>query len=102
MKRAEAAKPTPIQPVAVTAQAQPISGTGSVWNTNSYHWEEKNVNTWATETLKNVLSTFTHEMDKSNLTITDVTTVTGESSVSIRKGKKLVTFDYQIELKWKL
>jgi activator of HSP90 ATPase len=37
-----------------------VEGTGSVWNTNSYHWEEKSVNKWAEETLKSVLSNFTY------------------------------------------
>lgn len=27
--------------------------------------------------------------------------MTGDSSVSIRKGKKIVVFDYEIDLKWK-
>ena len=79
-----------------------IAGTGSVWNTNSYHWEEKSVNTWAGDTLRKVLSAFTHKMNDSTLSITEITTLNGESSVSIRKGKKLISFDYQLVLKWKV
>lgn len=29
-----------------------IEGKGSVWNNNSYHWEEKSVNKWSEDTLK--------------------------------------------------
>ena len=34
------------------------------------------------------------------MSITEITTLTGESSVSIRKGKKIISFDYNIVLKW--
>ena len=78
-----------------------IQGTGSVWNTNSYHWEEKSVATWANDTLRALLSAFTHTMSDVTMTITEITTLTGEASVSIRKGKKIISFDYNIVLKWK-
>ena len=41
-------------------------------------------------------------MNDATMTIQEITTLTGEASVSIRKGKKLVTFEYQIVLKWKV
>lgn len=41
-------------------------------------------------------------MNDATLTIQEITTLTGEASVSIRKGKKLVTFEYNIVLKWKV
>ena len=83
-------------------QAAQITGQGSVWNTNSYHWEEKSVNTWANDTLRQVISAFTHTMNDATLSIIEITSLNGESSVSIRKGKKLITYDYQITLKWKV
>ena len=98
MKRQEAAK-TASQPQPVKVQ-QAIAGTGSVWNTNSYHWEEKSVNAWATEQLKRVLSTFSHAMNDATVSITEITDIQGEASVSIRKGKKIVSFDYNFKLKW--
>ena len=39
-------------------------------------------------------------MNDATLSIIEITSLTGESSVSIRKGKKLVTYDYEIKLKW--
>ena len=39
-------------------------------------------------------------MNDATLSITEITTLTGESSVSIRKGKKIISFDYNIVLKW--
>ena len=40
-------------------------------------------------------------MNDATLSIAEITTLTGESSVSIRKGKKIISFEYKIELKWK-
>ena len=59
MKKAEAAKPIP---VAVQQKSvNVIQGTGSVWNSNSYHWEEKDVNKWAEAKLKEVLANFSYQ-----------------------------------------
>jgi hypothetical protein len=96
MKKVEAEKNVPLKP----AQAQAIQGTGSVWNTGSYHWEEKSVNAWANETLKKVISTFTHKMNDVTFAINEITEIKGEAGVSIRKGKKIVSFDYELKLKW--
>lgn len=57
--------------------------------------------TWANDTLRALLSAFTHKMNDATLSILEITTLNGESSVSIRKGKKIVSFDYNIVLKWK-
>ena len=40
-------------------------------------------------------------MNDVTMTITEITKLEGEASVSIRKGKKIISFDYQINLKWK-
>ena len=86
---------------AASAPQQVIQGTGSVWNTNSYHWEEKSVATWANDTLRAALSGFTHRMSDVTMSVTEIATLSGEASVSIRKGKKIISFDYNMDLKWK-
>ena len=78
-----------------------VEGTGSVWNNNSYHWEEKSVAKWSEETLKSILSLFYFKQNNAVLKIKEVKEVKGESSVSVRKGKKIVTYDYSIKLIWK-
>ena len=88
MKKAEAAKAAS-QPQPIT-KPQQIEGTGSVWNVNSYHWEEKSVAKWSEETLKKTLSSFTNCYNDAELKIVEIATLKGESSVSIRKGKKIV------------
>lgn len=77
-----------------------VEGQGSVWNNNSYHWEEKSVTKWAEETLKRVLSLFYYQQDKCLLTIKEVKDLKGESSVCVRKGKKIVTYEYSVKLVW--
>jgi len=98
MKKQEAAKTVPQQ--IQVKQASVVQGTGSVWNTNSYHWEEKSVTKWADDTLKEVVSTFKTKIADAHIKITEVKEFKGEASVSIRKGKKIVQFDYSMKLCW--
>ena len=77
------------------------AGTGSVWNNNSYHWEQKSVDKWSEDTLKRVLSLFYYKHENATFKITEVKDLKGESSVSIRKQKKIVTYEYQMKLVWK-
>jgi activator of HSP90 ATPase len=85
----------------VQKPAQVIEASGSVWNNNSYHWEQKSVEKWSEDTLKSVLSLFYFKHENATLKITEVKELKGESSVSIRKSKKIVTYDYTIKLLWK-
>lgn len=41
-------------------------------------------------------------MNDAVMTITEITKLEGEASVSIRKGKKIITFEYVMSLKWKV
>ena len=79
-----------------------VEGSGSVWNNNSYHWEQKSVENWSQDTLKATLGLFYFKYENATLKITEVKEVKGDSSVSIRKGKKITTYDYNIKLVWKL
>jgi activator of HSP90 ATPase len=79
-----------------------VTGSGSVWNNNSYHWEQKSVDKWSEETLKKVMSNFKFQKEDASYSITDIMEFKGESSVNIRKNKKIVTYDYQVKLAWKV
>jgi len=83
-------------------QTKVVEGSGSVWNNNSYHWEQKSVENWSQDTLKTTLGIFYYKYENATLKITEVKEIKGDSSVSIRKGKKITTYDYQIKLVWKL
>lgn len=78
-----------------------VEGQGSVWNNNSYHWEQKSVDKWSEDTLKKCLSIFYYKYEKATLKITEVKDFKGESSVSVRKGKKIVTYEYSTKLVWR-
>ena len=73
-------------------------GQGSVWNTGSYFWEEKSVS-WAPERIKALINNTKIEVPEGELIIT-VSEVLGDSSVSIRKGKKIVTYCHELKLKF--
>ena len=82
------------------AQAK-TKGTGSVWNPNSYFWEEKNWNKWSKEKFNEYFGTFKHTVPGGSLEVTDCE-IDGDSSISIRKGKKIHSFDFVITLKWSI
>lgn len=100
MKAMESAKQVPQQ--VVQKQAGEIVGTGSVWNKDSYHWEQKNVQAWADEELKKVISGFKYNHEDAVLTINDIKSCKGDAGVTIRKGKKIVSYDYALDLGWSL
>ena len=49
-----------------------------------------------------MLTEFKHTIYGGELTISDVEDLKGTCGVSIRKGKKICSFDYSFKLKWKL
>lgn len=77
-----------------------VEGQGSVWNTGSYFWEEKSVGKWADERLKEILGSYRYTFGGGELAITSISGFKGESSISIRKGKKIISYDYNINMKF--
>ncbi|CRG95290.1 activator of Hsp90 ATPase, putative [Plasmodium gallinaceum] len=72
---------------------------GSVWNRNSWHWEEKNYNKWGESYIKSKLINL--KIEKDNLTIYfDNIDISGNTCVSIRKGKQISSFEYIIKFRW--
>lgn len=99
MKKAEAVKAETNQ-IVTKPVANKVEGSGSVWNNGSYHWEQKSVDKWSEETLKRTLSLFYYKQDRATYKIKEVKDFKGESSISIRKGKKIVTYEYSVKLVW--
>jgi len=95
MKTSSAPKPVDVK---VEAKAT----DGSVWNQNNYFWEEKNYEKWGTERLKSILTEFKHTVYEGQLIVSEVEELKGTCGVSIRKGKKICSFDYSLKLKWTL
>ena len=93
-KEAEAAKGIEKQRIAEAVKAREQEALASrtfveasVWNPNSYHWETRKLDKWASEWIKTQLS----GSEFSNVS------VSGEAENSIRKGKKISIFNLRIE-----
>jgi activator of HSP90 ATPase len=52
--------------------------------------------------MRTIISGFTHQWNDANLMVKEIKSFKGESSVSIRKGKKIVSYDYAITLSWQV
>ncbi|KAK2197295.1 bifunctional Activator of Hsp90 ATPase [Babesia duncani] len=74
--------------------------SGSIWNPNSWHWEERNYDKWSRTFLESRLKTALSENNEIDLNVYDVK-FDGHATVSIRKAKQIVAFDYNITGKWK-
>jgi activator of HSP90 ATPase len=80
-----------------------MEGSGSIWNANSWHWEEKNYNSWAKEVLSSRITALTmQEGDLVLSVVSPLTRIEGEAAINIRKGKQIVLFTFEIEAKWLL
>ncbi|OMJ87945.1 hypothetical protein SteCoe_10277 [Stentor coeruleus] len=78
-----------------------MAGVGSVWNANNWHWEEKNYKQWGNSRLTELLLGLRLKEIGYSITFPEVTKLTGEASVNIRKGKTILLFEYEIEGTWK-
>ncbi|KAJ0800470.1 putative activator of 90kDa heat shock protein ATPase [Helianthus annuus] len=74
---------------------------GSAWN-KAGTWEEKNLNKWATERIKElVLSVGSLEFSSGKAEIAEVTRCTGDAFLVTVRNKKRVGYTYEITLKVK-
>ena len=48
------------------------------------------------------VSQFTYQFNDAFMTIIEIKEFKGEASMSVRKGKKIVQFDYNVLMKWKV
>ena len=81
-----------------------MEGAGSIWNKNSWHWEEKNYNKWAKEWLTEHFSALTVTClapEETSVNVTKVKKLEGEASLTIRKQKQIHVFHYDVELEFK-
>ncbi|CBZ50736.1 conserved hypothetical protein [Neospora caninum Liverpool] len=86
---------------ASSPQPTQVEGQGSVWNANSYHWEEKPMTQWCHATLQERFATAELSLLEGSTTLKFFNVkVEGEASNTIRKGKKLVIFDLAIGADW--
>ena len=72
---------------------------GSVWNKNSWHWEEKDYGKWAKQRLVEVIANLKLEYQENVVTLSDINP-TGFATISVRKGKKIVSFEFELSCSW--
>ena len=89
--------------VQLRAQMRPTSEavSGSVWNVNAWHWEEKPMTDFSIKWLSRELSGLSVQIlsGLADLEFRNVQ-VTGDASVSVRKGKPIILYLLRIECQW--
>lgn len=86
-----------------TRRVQPGEGavSGSVWNANAWHWEEKPMTAWAQSWLQRQLDGLTLSfLGGLASAVLAETKVSGDASVSVRKGRPISLFQLRIECAW--
>lgn len=72
---------------------------GSVWNPNSWHWEQKNYNVLVKGLIEDKIKTILLDNKEAKVSMTKVT-AKGEAELMIRKGKQSVIYDYEVEVEF--
>lgn len=91
---------------AATATAASKLGT-SVWNTGGT-WEERNVSEWAKKSLTELILQTSYELPPSSpapgavVTVEKVSTLEGNASVAVVRGKMRFIYEYSCKLDWQL
>ncbi|XP_043714226.1 uncharacterized protein LOC122662611 [Telopea speciosissima] len=84
----------------ISMQSQP-SALGSVWN-RAGTWEEKNLNTWASSRIKELLTSMSSlEFSCGNAEISEITKCVGDAFLVTVRNKKRVGYTFELTLKFK-
>merc|ERR1712137_478949 len=75
--------------------------SGSIWNPNSWHWENKNYTKEATEYIRSKI--LDHSFKKGDITfiLTDIKKLKGEAEICIRKGKQIICYEFEMEVNFR-
>ncbi|CAD8157485.1 unnamed protein product [Paramecium pentaurelia] len=76
-------------------------GAGSIWNPNSWHWEEKNYTTIAKQLIEQKINSVKVQSGDVTLTNIEIKSISGDAQVNIRKGKQVLVYDFDIEVEWR-
>lgn len=80
---------------------RPSANLGSAWNAAGT-WEEKNINAWAAERIKDLLTSINSlDFPNGKAEITEVSRCEGDASVVIVRNKKRVGYTYELRIKVK-
>ncbi len=76
-------------------------GVGSIWNKNSWHWEERNYTELAKTFLQeNLLKIEIVSEDKpsAKFRLYEIKSIDGHASITIRKQKQIFLFEFKLEI----
>ena len=76
-------------------------GTGSIWNVNNWHWENKNYTEKAKAYLSEKLEGHSFKRDDITFTISRLTKVNGEAQINIRKGKQIIIYEFNVDAQFR-
>ncbi|KAJ6819753.1 uncharacterized protein M6B38_401100 [Iris pallida] len=103
VREPSSAAPPPPAPRKLTPQdvPKPTNAVGSVWN-QAGTWEEKNLNSWASNRIKELLSSLgSLEFSGGNAVIDEVSNCSGDAFLVTVRNKKRVGYTYELTLKFK-
>ncbi|XP_076730374.1 activator of 90 kDa heat shock protein ATPase homolog 1 isoform X2 [Maylandia zebra] len=69
-------------------------------NVNNWHWTERDVSSWSSECLHQLLLGVQVEGPEGVCHLTEVTKLEGEASINNRKGKLFYFYEWQLRLSW--
>ncbi|KAM9338915.1 activator of 90 kDa heat shock protein ATPase homolog 1-like isoform 2-T2 [Symphorus nematophorus] len=69
-------------------------------NVNNWHWTERDVSSWSSERLRQLLLSVRVEGTAGVCQLTDVSKVDGEASINNRKGKLIFFYEWQLRAGW--
>ncbi|KAL3979245.1 G protein-coupled receptor kinase [Sarotherodon galilaeus] len=69
-------------------------------NVNNWHWMERDVSSWSSECLHQLLTGVRVEGPEGVCQLTEVTKLEGEASINNRKGKLFYFYEWQLRLRW--
>ena len=81
-----------------TTDQQKPQGFGSIWNNNSWFYEEKNFTKFAKEWLKDNITKLQVVKDDIKVEMYDIKEMEGQASVTIRKQKQIFLYDIETEI----
>ncbi|XP_018583362.1 activator of 90 kDa heat shock protein ATPase homolog 1 [Scleropages formosus] len=70
-------------------------------NVNNWHWTERDVTSWSSDKLKELLLGVYVENEEGSCEITEVSKLEGEASINNRKGKLIFFYEWDVKATWK-
>ena len=87
-----------------SSSSQQNTGVGSIWNKNSWHWEERNYSDLARKFLEENLTkieVISEQEPAARISLYEIKEIKGSASITIRKQKQIFLFEYSLDIYFK-